>query len=155
MSWIAAVNGKGNAQRIERLSQLRQLVYDLGLDDSVRFLGDVSDVYGRMAGWDLFAYATTEREGLGNAVAEAMMFGLPCVITDVGPMHEFGCEGATARMVPRTNPQALAEAVCKLIPDLKSRQELSEHGREYALAKFHPRVFAERYADILGLANKP
>ncbi len=68
---------------------LESLCQELQVGDRTTFLGDIRDVYGAMSGWDLFAYATTEREGLGNAVSEAMAFGLPCIVTDVGPMKEF------------------------------------------------------------------
>lgn len=136
---------------------LERLVGDLGLSGAVRFAGDVADVYGRMTGWDLFAYATTEREGFGNAVAEAMMFGLPCVVTDVGPMREFAGNGDAVRLVTAADPAAMATAICDLIVDVDARAALSGAAKRHAMARFHPKVFAKRYAEILSLctdANK-
>jgi glycosyltransferase involved in cell wall biosynthesis len=57
--------------------EIRSLAARLSLGDSVRFLGMVNDVYTTMRKWDLFTYSTTVEEGFGNAVAEAMMLGLP------------------------------------------------------------------------------
>jgi glycosyltransferase involved in cell wall biosynthesis len=132
---------------------LKRLASGLGIVDSVRFLGDVSDVYGQMADWDLFAYSTTAREGLGNALAEAMMFGLPCVVTDVGPMREFaGDSQETVRLVPPASPLALADAICSLIPNVAARARLGAAGQAFAQSRFHPNVFARRYADVLQLA---
>ncbi len=132
-------------------TNLREYVDCLGLSAKVRFLGEVSDVYGAMAHWDLFAYATTEREGLGNVVAEAMMFGLPCVVTDVGPMREFAGAGDAVRLVRAADSGALAKAICELIPDAAARRGLSTAGQAHALSRFHPAVFARHYAKVLGL----
>ncbi|MEX0643453.1 MAG: glycosyltransferase [Pirellulales bacterium] len=132
---------------------LYHLASELGINSAIRFLGDVTGVYKLMEGWDLFAYATTEGEGLGNAVTEAMMFGLPCVLTDVGPMREFAGDGTAVRLVPPANPEALAAAVCELIPDVAARSALSAAGREFALSRFHPENFARSHAEVLGLSS--
>jgi hypothetical protein len=91
---------------------LRTLASELGIADAVVLLGQVSDVYGVMTRWDLFAFTATEREGLGNAVVEAMMLGLPCTVTDVASMRE-ACGGSGALLVPPGNPVALADALCR------------------------------------------
>ena len=51
----------------------------LGISGSVRFEGNVTDVYKRMAAADLFLM-TSDREGFPNALVEAMSVGLPCVM---------------------------------------------------------------------------
>jgi glycosyltransferase involved in cell wall biosynthesis len=130
---------------------LRALVAELQLEPAVRFLGDLSNVYEAMAKWDLFAYATTEREGLGNAVSEAMMLALPCVLTDIGPIHEFAGDGTATRMVPPHDPNLMADALIELIPDAGERARLSAAGVGWAFDRFHPSVFARRHAKILGL----
>ena len=137
---------------------LEGLAAELNLTGAVRFLGNVPDVYGAMANWDLFAYATTADEGLGNAVSEALAFGLPTVLTDVGPMRSFhevidDGEGAgeSVRLVPPADPAALAAAICELIPDVAARRRLAEVGRALAWERFHPHRFAVRHAELLGL----
>ena len=131
---------------------LRALAAELRIESAVRFLGDLSNVYAAMAKWDLFAYATTEREGLGNAVSEAMMLALPCVLTDIGPIHEFAGDGTATRMVPPHDPAAMADALTALIPDLATRESLSVAGMDWALDRFHPSAFAWQHAKILGLS---
>jgi glycosyltransferase involved in cell wall biosynthesis len=137
----------------EEMSALRQLTESLQLSDRIRFHGNVKDVYSTMDRWDLFAYATTKREGLGNAVAEAMMLGLPCVVTDVGPTHEFAGDEADpcVLLTKPHDPQALASAIVQLIPDFEQRTLYATRGREYAWTKYHPNQFAQSYARVLGL----
>jgi glycosyltransferase involved in cell wall biosynthesis len=133
----------------EEEHRLRRLAAGLGVADAVRFLGDVADVYGLMRGWDLFAYATTEEEGLGNAVAEAMMLGLPAVVTDVGPMRDFAGDGTAVALTPAADPAALAATVARLIPDRGERVALAARGRAWAMATFGPTIYAKGYEKAL------
>ncbi len=133
---------------------LEALAASLHLGARVRFLGDVGDVPATLRRWDLFAYATTPDEGLGNAVAEAMVAGLPCVVTEVGPMREFfedTPDGPTVRLVPPADPAALAAALGELIPDHAARGRLANAGRAFAARKFAPEAFARGYLAALGL----
>jgi glycosyltransferase involved in cell wall biosynthesis len=128
---------------------LRALAEALGVESAVRFLGEVTDIYGVMAGWDLFAYATTEREGFGNTLAEALMFGLPAAVTDVGPMREVCGPDETVVLAPGRDPETLADALYQLVADADLRRRVADAGRRRAEGQFHPAVFARRYGDIL------
>lgn len=128
---------------------LRALAASLGVADAVTFLGDVADVYGVMAGWDAMAYATTEREGLGSALIEGMMLGLPVVATDIGPIREVCGRPDAGVLVPPHAPPALAAALADLLPDLTARRRLSAAGRAVAVELFHPAEFARRYGALL------
>jgi len=128
---------------------LRKLVADLGLGDAVIFLGQVADVYGAMDGWDVFAYATTENEGFGVALAEAMMLGLPPVVTDVGPIREVVGEPPAAVLIPPRDPAALAAAVTALLADEDARRRVGAAAQARAVGAFHPAIAARRYAAAL------
>ena len=130
-------------------THLRSMTADLGIEDAVRFLGSVTDVYGAMSSWDLFAYATTAAEGLGNAPAEALMLGLPSVMTDVGPIREVCGPGDTALLVPPYDPEAMAEALACLVGNPSLRNRLSQVSRRWAWEQFHPVKFAHRYGELL------
>jgi glycosyltransferase involved in cell wall biosynthesis len=136
--------GDGNLR-----GSLQKLAEDLGIADHVDFLGDVSDVYSVMRRWDLFAYATTEREGLGNAVSEAMALGLPCILTDVGPMREFDADGNTVKLVPVMQPNAMASEIISLMLNLDERSKLSSSGFSFARRQFDFKVFSKRYAQVI------
>ncbi len=133
----------------ERRGELEALVKELGLGQQVRFLGMIGEVYSALADWDLFAYATTEREGQGIALAEAMMAGLPCVVTNVGPIVEVAGDPAVLALVPDRDPEAFARATTALLGDLPRRKELSEKGRARALSEYSGSIFAARYAALI------
>lgn len=140
----------------ELRESLQALVTELGLTDRVRFLGDVSDVYATMSHWDVFAYATTDQEGLGNALAEAMTLGLPCVVTDVGPMKEFqSTENDAILLVPKSSANALASAIIDLVKDQDQRIRLSNGAMRRAEQAFSLKSFTKHYAQLLGVEHEP
>ncbi len=129
--------------------ELEALARDLKLGASVAFLGMVPDAYQVMSTWDLFVYATTDQEGLGSALAEAMMIGLPCVVTDVGPMREVTGDPPTALMASPQDPAALAQAIVALVGDSEERRRLGNSARVRALNEFDAGVSARRYGRLL------
>ena len=139
----------------DQAEPLRRLAAGLGIGDAVTFLGTVSNVYERLPRWDLFAYATTEREGFGLALAEALMCGLPTVVSDVGPVREVCGEegGGAAVYVPPGDHEALSAALAALVPDLEHRKALSRAARERALGELSAPVFARRYGELLTRAT--
>ena len=68
-------------------------------------LGQRADVASLLAGCRVFVHPSVE-EGMGQAVVEAMLAGVPCVVSDAGGLPEV--VGDTAIVVPRGDPAALA-----------------------------------------------
>jgi glycosyltransferase involved in cell wall biosynthesis len=130
-------------------SELEDQAKELGIAQSVNFLGMVKDVTSVVWRWDLFAYATTEQEGMGNAVAEAMMTGLPCVATDVASVREVAGMPPAIRLSPAGHAGALAQNMIELIDDVDERHRLGHEAQARAQTNFSSGVFARRYADLV------
>lgn len=115
--------------------ELKLLAVDLRLaDGAVRFSGWSADVEDALRRWDIFVFSVTVREGFGNAAAEAMAFGLPCILTDVGPCREVG--GDAAAYVPPGDPEALADRIAELAADAAQRRRLGAAAHEHAGKQF-------------------
>jgi len=93
---------------------LKALAFDLGLGDTVRFLGPVEDVAGLLSAVDI-GILSSQREGLPNAVLEYMAAGLPVVATDISGVREALGNGAVEHLAPAGDAEALAERVLALI----------------------------------------
>ncbi len=136
---------------------LEGLARSLGIERSVHFRRHVSEVAAITREWDVFVYATTEQEGLGNALAEAQAIGLPAVVCDLPMMREVCGEVGGAVYFRAGDANALADAVVHLVPDLAGRREMGAKAREHARRIFDPAACARRHLDVLGLgpeANK-
>jgi glycosyltransferase involved in cell wall biosynthesis len=119
----------------------------LGIASRVRFLG-FQRVAPLLAGWDLYVHSTTDSEGMGTAVAEAMMAGLPCAVTDIPVMREVcGPDGAVYSKA--RDPGSLARILLELMGDAPRRAALGHSAQLRARAMFGLDSTASGYSRLL------
>ncbi|HEU4885892.1 MAG TPA: glycosyltransferase [Longimicrobium sp.] len=127
--------------------ELGALAASLGVDGAVSFEGFRPDPAAYMAEADVFVLSS-EYEGFGNVIVEAMAAGAPVVATDCpygpGEILEGGRHGV---LVPPGDPEALAAALLRVLGDPALRERLRAAGRERARA-FAPSAVAERYGRL-------
>jgi glycosyltransferase involved in cell wall biosynthesis len=88
---------------------------DLGVARKVEFLGSRSDVPEQLGGLDVFVFCTTENEGFGIVLIEALAAGLPVIATDVEACKEVLQGGRFGSLVPFGDPEALAAELQRVI----------------------------------------
>lgn len=124
----------------------------LELDATVVLTGHRPDAVRLMAGCDVFVLAS-QWEGLPVAIMEALALGLPVVATAVGGVAETFTDGADARLVPVSDPAALAEAIVEVASDAGMRARLaaasSARADEFDARRAQRRVEAI-YARVVG-----
>jgi glycosyltransferase involved in cell wall biosynthesis len=111
------------------LRRLQALVQELGLQAHVHFTGrldrgEMAALYGQ-AGVMLNPSLT---DNMPNSVLEALASGVPVVSTDVGGVPFLLQEGVTGLLVPPAQPQALAQAVLRLLAEPALRARLVDNG---------------------------
>lgn len=94
---------------------LREEARALGCNDSVRFVGQVTqpELAQWMAAADVFVLPSHD-EGRGLVLLEAMACGTPCVASDVGGVPET-LPAECGQLVPPGDPEALADAVRRVL----------------------------------------
>lgn len=107
----------------ELRQELEGLTATLGVQDSVQFPGFTDNPYAWMSRVAVFALSSA-REGLPNALIEAMACGAPVVSTDCpsGPA-EILENGRWGKLVPVGDADALAAAIMELLsspPEMKA-----------------------------------
>lgn len=117
------------------LGQTEALVADLGLEVSVRLLGDRSDVPDLLARATCFLL-TSDYEGCPLAVLEAMATGLPVVATDVGGLQELVVAGETGLLVQARRPDLFAAALAELLSNGERARKLGAAGRRRLRERF-------------------
>ena len=116
--------------------QVEALTREMGLQVRVRFWGLRADVSNLMNGADAFVMSSS-REGLPNVLLEAQACGLPAVVTNVGGNAEIVVQEETGFIVPPQNPEALAEAMLRLMGlPMEMRQQMGTLARQRVEQQF-------------------
>jgi len=114
----------------------------LGVEDSVHFVGAVSDhelpLYYALG--DVFVMPSRsdppDVEGFGIVFLEAAACEKPVVATRAGGIPDAVADGETGLLVPENAPQAFADAALSLLRDRARAAELGRRGRQRVLADF-------------------
>ncbi len=114
---------------------LRQMARDLGIESQVVFAGQRENAINYLPVFDVFVM-TSHYEGLPNAIMEAMLYKLPCVVTDVGGCAELVADGETGYVVPAGEQNIFARRIAALLDDPSLRRKLGQRGAEQILNEF-------------------
>lgn len=121
--------------------KLRAFISELGLDDKVIFLSWVDDIHAATASLDVGVLASLGSEASSRIVYEYMASGVPVVATSVGCIPEVVGQPDVGFVVPPGDPDAMAEAICRLL----SSEELREDYRRRGRARVEQRHTRERW----------
>jgi len=133
-------------------AELEGLAARLGIQEVVSFLGYQRDVAGYMAASDLVVLSSL-REGLPNALLEALALGKAVVASRVGGIPEVIRDRETGFLVPPKEPQKLAERILWLLERPEEAAKMGERGRVRVASAFSieglARKLAETYSQVL------
>lgn len=148
----AVVAGEG-----EERAALTSLAGELGLGGRVHFLGhrdDVADVLGAL---DVYL-VTSDREGMSNAMVEALAAGVPVVSTPVSGAAEALdplADGTAPGVVATVEAETLAAAVSRLLADPALRHGMAAAARARAAERFSYERMIDRWEDLLAPVRSP
>jgi glycosyltransferase involved in cell wall biosynthesis len=110
----------------------------LGLNDIVTTISGVSDEeLARLYGEAEVAIVPSLYEGFSLPAIEAMSCGVAVVATTGGALPEVvGISGETGLLVQPNNPEALVEAIGRLLDDEPLRARLGANGRQRVISRF-------------------
>jgi glycosyltransferase involved in cell wall biosynthesis len=133
--------GSGEKQIIE---MLYKVVETFNLKRYVHFVGNQEDVRPFYYIADLFTL-TSKSETFPISVLEAMSFGLPCVLTNVGGVKEIIVSEKFGRIAKEGNPNSIAK---EWNNTLKSNFD-AELIRNYLISNFSAGNMFEKYRRII------
>jgi len=101
------------------------------LQNVVHLVGLISNIPQFLYGADLFVMSSSH-EGLPIALTEAVISGLPCIVTDVGGCSEIIEHSNNGIVVEPHSSQALANAITKLVIDKSLIKQMSQNALDSA-----------------------
>jgi glycosyltransferase involved in cell wall biosynthesis len=97
---------------------------------------------------------SSDEEGLGIVILEAMASGLPVVCTRCGGPETAVIEGETGYLTPVGDANALADAMQQLLQNPSTRQQMGQRGRQVAEERFSlaaaGKIYLDQYDALLG-----
>lgn len=128
---------------------IRKMVSDFKIDKNVIFAGRVTSVEENIKDKRLFVLSS-DYEGIPNALIEAMCAGVPCVATDCTPGGaRFLIENeVNGLIVPKGNPEELANACCKILNDPELGERLGTNAQAI-IDRLSPDVIYAKWNDFL------
>jgi glycosyltransferase involved in cell wall biosynthesis len=126
---------------------LEEAAASLGIGDRVVFTGEVKNVDVYYAAADLLVNPS-HSEGSPYVLLEAMAAGLPMVATAVGGVPELIENNETALLVPASDPQAMADAIARVLSNEKLAGRLAENAGELVSTRLSPEAYARSLAEI-------
>ncbi len=106
-----------------------------GISDRVHFIGQRADIPAVLHALDLFVFSS-RMDSFGVAVVEAMMTGVPAVVSDIGALCEVTADGAHALLFRTGDVADLARCLLELANDPARRAGLGTQGQRWAVEQF-------------------
>ncbi len=123
--------------------ELNRLIAALGLSGCAHVMDECTNIQELLAALDI-SIISSRYEGCCNVILESMAMAKPVVATAVGGNPELVVPEATGLLVPVNDPQALAEAILRLVGDRTHAQAMGREGRRRVEAHFTiPRMAAQ------------
>jgi glycosyltransferase involved in cell wall biosynthesis len=139
---ILVIVGNGPA-----FDSVRQAVTELGIEDSVFFLGQRSDIPEVLKGFDVFLQSSLT-EGYSLALVEASISGLPIIATNVGGNAEIITDGENGCLVAARDVDAYAGAMKVLGESEALRQLYGKNASRWARANGSVHTMYDRYLKL-------
>jgi len=131
---VVIVGGVDSPKSSEE-DDLRALIRDLGLTDSVTLAGRRLDIPDVLEAIDVGALSS-DYEGSPLSVMEYMAASKPVVATRVGGLPDLVEDGVTGFLVEPQDPAALSAALAKLLTEPEKAREMGRAGYERRLRDF-------------------
>jgi glycosyltransferase involved in cell wall biosynthesis len=126
--------------------QLQKWIEEIGHSDLFLLLGERNDIPHVNAALDI-ACSSSLGESFPNAIGEAMACSVPCVVTDVGDLKKL--VGDTGFVVPKDDPEALANALIELLIKPEAfRENMGKLARQRIEKSFSIKSIVSEYEQL-------
>ncbi|GLV97051.1 glycosyltransferase [Streptomyces lavendulae] len=146
--WTLRIYGAGSEE-----ATLRRHCTELGLDESVEWMGSTSDVLGALREASVFAQAS-RAEGFPITLLEAMAAGLPAAAFDCAPgVREIVRDGEDGLLARLGNTMELAAHLDTLMTDGALRDRLGDAGFRH-VRRYSSEEITDRWEELFAFLER-
>ena len=127
-----------------RITSMMDKARQRGLGGVVSVLGHRHDIPEILAGSDLVVDASYAGLGLTGSLREALAVETPVIGTSLEGIPELITDGETGLLVPPRNPDALAQAILRVVENPTRAKAMARAGRKRVETHFSTAVKVER-----------
>ncbi|MBO8242387.1 glycosyltransferase [Prochlorococcus marinus XMU1410] len=145
--WKLKIIGEGS-----KSFDLKRLAKNLGLNPELVFCGERTDIPEILSQTNIFAFSTTEAEGFGIVLIEAMAANLPIIASDVSACREILLQGKAGMLVPPADIKAWENSLRELMLSSIKREKLSENLCNY-VQQYDSHYIVRKWHKLLNSRN--
>ena len=128
-------------------NDLNQQIKGLGLENTVKLLGQRNDVPDLLCAMDIYVLPSLF-EGISISILEAMAAGLPVIATSVGGNPEIVLDNETGYLVKSNDPHDLAQKIIQSINNKNKLALFSKAAVRRVHKVFHNDVMVAAYSEL-------
>ncbi len=140
--WRCWIVGAGSEE-----ARLREQITAMDCSDRIHLMGYREDVPDLLGLADIFILSSIN-EGFGRVLLEAMSARLAIIATSVGGIPSVLDSGRVGRLVPPSDPAALAEELLSLMVSPEEREKLAASGLERVAAIYTSKVTTDQHISL-------
>ncbi len=123
------------------------LIEQLGLKEKVHITGKCLNIVEHLHSMNIFVMSS-EHEGLPMAILEAMACGVPVISTDAGNIGALNTTGQHVYLVPKKDPEALANAMKNMYNEQKLRENFADRALNFVVQEKSAYKMADAYYSV-------
>jgi glycosyltransferase involved in cell wall biosynthesis len=128
--------------------QLEKIAAELGITESVSFVGSRNDVPRLLSAIDVFAL-TSHIEANPVSILEAMSVGKPVVATNVGSIHEAVDDGRTGYLVLPSDAYQITDRVLRLLNNPLQAATMGTAARVTVVSRWSIEAMVQGYEQLI------
>jgi len=129
-------------------SRLKQYTKEKKLSNNVHFLGFRHDMPDLLQAIDIYVSASYT-ESFPVAVREAMLFGKPVVVTNVGGTFELVKVGVSGFLFEPGDVGSFVHYINQLIQNPRLRESMGSEGKKIIYQRFSTKVYVRNFEDMV------
>lgn len=144
-------SGKGMPDDCE--AEVRAFIKEHNLEQHIFLKEEVKNVLDYLQGADFFIFPS-EREGMSNAILEAMAVGVPIIASGIGGNIDLIRDGETGLVFTPKNKEDLERVILRVIGNKELKEKLGEGARNLVQQQFSVAVVADTYEEVYRVLKK-